>query len=509
MTACRPSPRAWQGTLAVFSRHAMLSAMNHASEFLLATQPSPPQLPSRRAVLGQFFTPAPIAKFMASLFSPPQGAVRLLDAGGGEGALTEAFIGQWQATGPIAADVYEIDEAIIPVLTANLAKLETDRIQLHPVHADFIDAASGRIGHEDWERYNRAILNPPYRKIATSSRERLLCRAAGLETVNLYSAFVGLALELLEAGGELVAIIPRSFCNGPYYRPFRKWLFARAALKQIHLFDSRRSAFAADDVLQENVIIHLVRDGEQGDVRISTSSDAAFLDQRTMTYPSERIVAADDPELIIHIPTDDTHIPDERFTVTLDAIGLTVATGPVVDFRMQKHLHAQAVERSVPLLYPHHMKDGRLTWPIEGKKPNAIAENSATHKWLVPKGWYVLVKRFSSKEERRRVVATLVDPSLLPGDMLGIDNKLNLLRQGRQPLPEMVARGLAAYLNTSEVDRSFRLFSGHTQVNASDLRRMKFPTLQQLETIGRAALASSANDQDAIDACVAGVIGAI
>jgi adenine-specific DNA-methyltransferase len=76
-----------------------------------------------------------------------------------------------------------------------------------------------RLGRGD--RYTHCIMNPPYGKIAVDSGARGYFRAIGLETVNLYSGFVALALDLLEDGGELVAIIPRSFCNGPYYQPFR------------------------------------------------------------------------------------------------------------------------------------------------------------------------------------------------------------------------------------------------------------------------------------------------
>ena len=52
--------------------------------------------------------------------------------------------------------------------------------------------------------------------------------------------------------GQIVAIIPRSFCNGPYYRSFRDFILERAAIKQIHLFGSRNKAFMDDNVLQEN-----------------------------------------------------------------------------------------------------------------------------------------------------------------------------------------------------------------------------------------------------------------
>ncbi len=37
----------------------------------------------------------------------------------------------------------------------------------------------------------------------------------------------------------------------------------------------------------------------------------------------------------------------------------------------------------------------------------------------MPQGFYVLTKRFSGKEERRRVVAFVIDPSELPAPFYG------------------------------------------------------------------------------------------
>jgi adenine-specific DNA-methyltransferase len=40
-------------------------------------------------------------------------------------------------------------------------------------------------------------------------------------------------------------------------------------------------------------------------------------------------------------------------------------------------------------------------------------------------------------------------------------------------------------LNSAIVDVCFRQFNGHTQVNASDLRNMRFPARGELEELGR------------------------
>ena len=41
------------------------------------------------------------------------------------------------------------------------------------------------------------------------------------------------------------------------------------------------------------------------------------------------------------------------------------------------------------------------------------------------------------------------------------------------------------FLNSSIVDMYLREFSGHTQVNAADLRSLFYPTLSQLVRLGR------------------------
>jgi adenine-specific DNA-methyltransferase len=41
-----------------------------------------------------------------------------------------------------------------------------------------------------------------------------------------------------------------------------------------------------------------------------------------------------------------------------------------------------------------------------------------------------------------------------------------------------------AYLNSTFVDAYFRQFNGHTQVNATDLRNLRYPSVTQLERLG-------------------------
>ena len=134
--------------------------------------------PARKVELGQFMTPGGVAGFMASLFTAPSRAVRLLDAGAGTGSLTAAFLSRWGHESP-AVSAYEIDAALAGGLRERFRGATI-------IEGDFIREAvyALKLGGAGPD-FTHAILNPPYRKINSNSEHRALLRAAGLETVNL------------------------------------------------------------------------------------------------------------------------------------------------------------------------------------------------------------------------------------------------------------------------------------------------------------------------------------
>lgn len=451
----------------------------------------------KKSQLGQFLTPANTASFMAGLFPASSGNCRLLDAGAGIGSLSSAFLERC-ATGnlnfkEIRLKAFELDTSIHDELRRSLSQyIQKCRFSFEIIGSDFIEEAVNAIQFQQYD-FTHAILNPPYKKIGSNSRYRLLLRQVGIETVNLYSSFVALSVALAAPGGQIVAIIPRSFCNGPYYRPFRDFILERAAIRHMHLFESRSKAFKDDEVLQENIIIRLERGGRPGPVTVSTSIDDTFTDLVTHEYPFDRIVFPDDPERFVHVPTSPEKSAIElspAIHYSLVDLGIKVSTGPVVDFRLQEYLRNMPEPGTVPLLYPAHFSDSGTAWPVAGmKKPNAIQRNADTEKWLYPSGFYCVVRRFSSKEEKRRIVASVVNPAAFDGvPVLGFENHLNLFHENKRGLPEALARGLAVFLNSTAIDENFRCFNGHTQVNAADLKQMKYPSRAALVELGEWAM---------------------
>ena len=175
-----------------------------------------------------------------------------------------------------------------------------------------------------------------------------------------------------------------------------------------------------------------------------------------------------------------------KFSTALAKLGLTVSTGRVVDFRAKEFLREQTGADTVPLIYPCHFNGGFIHWPKEKtRKPNAIVSNEQTKELLVPAGVYVLVKRFTSKEERKRIVACIYDSQQIPAQLVGFENHLNYFHFNGQGLSMALAKGLAAFLNSTVVDVYFRQFNGHTQVNATDLRSLRYPTKAELEKLGQ------------------------
>ncbi len=474
---------------------------------------------SERSKIGQFFTPAKIARYMASLFERVGTEVRILDPGAGTGVLftayVEALVSRKHQPLTIKVVAYENDKHVLPYLEKTMERCRIlcreAGILFHGEirSEDFVTAAIAQIDDGLFtapnERFTHAVLNPPYKKISGESAMRRLLYAAGIEVSNLYAAFVWLTARMLETSGEMVAITPRSFCNGPYFRRFRVSLLDMMSIRHIHVFKSRKKAFGDDDVLQENVIYYAVKEIEKPEyMQLSSSDGADFDNAKFRSIPYDQIILPGDRDAFIHLVlSDEDKRTTERmsgFTTSLYTLGLDVSTGPVVDFRAEKYLHQLPDEETVPLIYPCHFKGGFIKWPSDSqKKPNAIEASPHTKDLMVDAGYFVLTKRFSAKEERRRIVAAIYDPHLIEAPQVGFENHLNYFHAKGKGLPANLAKGLAIYLNSTLFDQYFRIFSGHTQVNATDLRKIRYPTRDQLLRLGT-HVKHRMPDQETVDA---------
>lgn len=448
----------------------------------------------RRSGIGQFTTPSEVARTIGSLVEPKGRTLRVVDAGAGTGALMLGLIAsliERNIAVPVEIDLVETDDVALRLLRTATKKAKTAAaacglaLETRIVKGDFCDAPS-------WagnRRFDVVIMNPPYMKLGSGDPcRRAILNRHGIDCPNLYAAFLGVATTLLEAGGQLIAITPRSFTNGLYFANFRTELMNRAAFRRVILFDRRNRLFRASSVLQETIIFSLQMTRPLCDdlVRVETRTDHLAEPHRVHEVTHDKIVFPQDSQKFINLPASpaETRATSQLASLPADlrSLCLGVSTGPIVDFRCREALTSAQASGAVPLIYPTNIKAPRVEWPVPTTKPQGFIVSAETKRMLFPNGPYVLIKRFTAKEERRRVVAGVYLP--IDGyDYVAFENHVNVIHRNRSPIKESEAVQLADFLNSELVDTYFRMFSGSTQVNASDLRRMRFPQLEGTDSI--------------------------
>ena len=487
---------------------------------------------------GHYLTPAAVARFMAghSPYSEPH--MRVLDPGSGTGILSAAVCEAAYRSGTVKTlhvDAYETDR-LLAALSLLVLSFSRDWLAQRGValtfdvrQRDFVleyaealaemSMVNGGGSSLDGTKtaYSLIISNPPYFKIGKDDPRAVAWASVVHGQPNIYAIFMALSAELLSDNGKLVYIVPRSFASGPYFRRFREVFFRRVAPTAIHLFESRKDVFKGQTVLQENLVIaaRSRMDGEalnDGEVLVSHSKAANDLAERQrllVDIDSVLDLASENSELSIPLCAEDLELVQAMrgWPNTLRSLGLEISTGPVVPFRATQFLaDAAHGSSSAPLLWMQHVRPMRTAWPSPAaEKPQWIKAAPGSMKLLVPDATYVLLRRFSAKEEKRRLVAAPLIRGSLDADMVGLENHLNYIRGVSRELDEQLAYGLAALLNSTFLDRFFRISNGNTQVSATELRAMPLPAESDIRSIGVEAQARMdfGSDLSDLDALVA------
>ncbi len=490
--------------------------------------------PETRKLRGQFFTPKQVSTFMANLFEICDDTINLLDPGAGTGILIAAFCERLLNNDKIVnltIDAYENDADILPFLKMVLdsCKVELEEkghnVRYNIYEQDYVLHNKRYFTKSDlmWTTdkyvlYNYILSNPPYYKLNADSPQSTVMSGLISGQPNIYALFMALSASMLKPEGEMVFITPRSFCSGLYYKKFREWFLGNVRITNIHIFESRKEIFDNDAVLQENIIIKAKKSKKiekYEKVIISESKNKHFDKLSNLEVQSKDVIFRKNGDIFIRIPTSPLdleilHIVDS-WPNTLKELGLEISTGPVVSFRAEEYLLPELTKNqsSVPLLWMHNMKDMSVVLSLrKNKKASAIQVCSETKPLLLPVKNYVLVKRFSSKEQERRLYASVLLESEFPYKTVGIENHINYIHKLNGSLSVHEAFGIAAILNTTIVDKFFRSLNGNTQVNATDIRSLPFPDIEDIKKIGKFVYESKSykNGID-LDSIVMGILG--
>ncbi len=346
-------------------------------------------------------------------------------------------------------------------------------------------------------KYDRIIANPPYFKLNREDNRVKASRGILNGHTNIYTMFMALAIKLLSPEGCACFIVPRSLCSGAYFSAFRRDLLSQTTLLNIHLFESRQDAFKTDDVLQENVILTFQRKTEVGEaqpdcLQISTSQDLSDLsNSMPRTVSAKHVIHRRNKAVFLRLPVSelDKQVLDvlDTWPGTLHQHGLEVSTGPVVPFRATEFLLDTCKSDAVPLLWLQHIKPQHVEWPLKNganSKPQWFRISETSKILTIPTGNYVIIRRFSAKEEARRLVAAPLMAGRFNYPSLGLENHLNYIHRNRRPLDLFEALGLSALYNSALLDRYVRITNGNTQVNAAELQVLPLPPLAVIMEIG-------------------------
>lgn len=454
-----------------------------------------------RKKYGQFFTSRKTAEFMASLFSIDfsKTTLKLLDTGAGTGLLTTALVERLRGEGyqgKITVVCYENDIKVLPTLTENLENLKKIqgikyeiRTENYLTSQNFITT---NLYKKEAEQYDMVIGNPPYLKIAKDSPEAKAMPEVCYGAPNLYFLFWAMGIHNLKDDKELVYIIPRSWTSGAYFERFRKYLFHYCVITNIHIFESRDKVFDGESVLQETMIIKVKKTKDKPQyVKMSSSETSNFADTKYYKVDYNTIVA---PNQFVFLVTSQeeaeilSRVNSQKSTLESD--DLKMRTGIIVDFRTREILRNIDMDGSYPLFYSQHIKNGRVSWPV-GREAEYILTDKIGY--LQENTDYLFVKRFTSKEEKRRLQCGIyLKADYSQYKYISTQNKINYIKCDN---PEL-AYGLFVILNSTLYDAYYRILNGSTQVNSTEINLMPVPSKEAIREMGRELIGMELTEQN-------------
>lgn len=462
--------------------------LNHVIRTTMAYLDSMPK--TKRKKIGQFFTSLEAARFMAGLFLvPEQQHLDVLDPGTGSAILTAALMERLSTHSGLASVsliCYETEPAILALLKDNLDYIKANV----PFELNYTIISENYITSQQNPKpmADLVIGNPPYLKVNRQAPEACAMPQVVHGAPNLYFLFAARSIENLRDRGQMVYIIPRSWTSGAYFKAFRHFLFENAAIEHMHLFISRDKVFEQESVLQETMIIKIQKSVPMPQSICITSTETThdFQEMQKQVVPSRLVVQQDENQYVYLVTNPSDVNVLERLSIlpyTLLDLQMKMKTGLTVDFREREHLFDSHAKDRVPMFFSQHLKDGRIVFPI-GKHGEFL--DTRKKSLLQPNENYLFVKRFTAKEEPRRLQSSIYLQADFPQyQEISTQNKLNFITGTKKPLSTLLVYGLYCLFNSTLYDRYYRILNGSTQVNSTEVNTMPMPSRDGIAYLGQ------------------------
>ena len=310
--------------------------------------------------------------------------------------------------------------------------------------------------------------------------------------------FAAMGLFNLKDDGEMVYIIPRSWTSGAYFKRFREYFLVEGKLEHIHLFVSRSKVFDNESVLQETIIVKVRKTKDMPETVTITSSQSNndFENITSLTVPYSLVVSEND--YYVYLVTDEKEVNVlkrlQQFNKTLPEIGVKMKTGLTVDFRNKDILRDEEEEGAIPLFYSQHIKQGKVQFPIKKEHEYVITDKKGL---MQDNKNYLFVKRFTAKEEPRRLQCGVYLAKAYPQyKKISTQNKINFVDGLLTEMSECLVYGLYVLFNSTLYDEYYRILNGSTQVNSTEINSMPVPDLECIQEMGRKLMKSKDYSED-------------
>ncbi len=475
-----------------------------------------------RKKYGQFFTSKETAQFMAGLYYIPEGMskISVLDAGAGSGILSCAFIEYMETIATVEVielTCYENDENVLPLLHSNLEyckehsskKLSIDVLTDNYIMSQYLDFNYMIGGNPNPKKFDFVIGNPPYMKISKDAPEAKAMPDVCYGAPNMYFIFAAMGLFNLKENGEMVYIIPRSWTSGAYFKRFREYFLVEGKLEHVHLFVSRDKVFDKEQVLQETIIIKVKKTTKELERVTITSSESNhdFADLTSLNVPYKLVVSGKDYYVYLVTNQEEVGVLEKlhQFDKTLPDIGLKMKTGLTVDFRNREILRDAEEEGAIPLFYSQHIRQGKVQFPIQKEHEYVVTDQRGL---LQENRNYLFVKRFTAKEERRRLQCGVYLSKNYPQyTKISTQNKINFVDGLLSGMSECLVYGLYVLFNSTLYDEYYRILNGSTQVNSTEINSMPVPDLESIQEMGRKLMNSKDMSENSCNMILEGYCG--
>ena len=233
---------------------------------------------THRKKYAQFFTPEPIAHFMAQwILANNHGHTDILEPAFGLGVFSRAL---YRLNSQVLITGYDVDETIYHYAQANFSN------SVHHPHLkneDYLNAS--------WdELYDGIICNPPYLKFHDYDNgkyipivnKKLHTKLNGF--TNIYTLFLLKSISQLKEGGRLAYIIPSEFLNSDYGVEVKRALLASGTLRHVIIMDYTQCAF--DDALTTACILFCQKDENSDCIHFSKIENTDELHSAMTRYQS-------------------------------------------------------------------------------------------------------------------------------------------------------------------------------------------------------------------------------